>query len=33
MTNGTSGSHVLSEVAPRIAAAYKWDSQDKPIPR
>jgi CubicO group peptidase (beta-lactamase class C family) len=33
MTNSDSGSAVVSEIEARVAAAYGWDSLDKPIPR
>jgi CubicO group peptidase (beta-lactamase class C family) len=33
MTNGDNGSQLISELEARIAAAYNWDSLDKPIPR
>jgi CubicO group peptidase (beta-lactamase class C family) len=33
MTNADSGGALLGEVRNRVAAAYGWDSLDKPIPR
>ena len=33
MTNSDSGGRVNAEVEARIAAAYNWDSLDKPVPR
>jgi hypothetical protein len=33
MTNADSGSAVASEIEARVAAAYGWDSLDKPVPR
>ena len=33
MTNGDAGGRLIAEVEARIAAAYGWDSLDKPIPR
>ena len=33
MTNGDAGGIVIREIQSRIAAAYDWDSLDKPIPR
>ena len=33
MTNGDAGSQLVSEIEGRVAAAYNWDSLDKPIPR
>ncbi len=33
MTNGDAGGIVIREIEGRIAAAYDWDSLDKPIPR
>jgi CubicO group peptidase (beta-lactamase class C family) len=33
MTNGDAGGIVIREIQARIAAAYDWDSLDKPIPR
>ena len=33
MTNSDSGSPVVNEIEARVAAAYGWDSLDKPIPR
>jgi len=33
MTNADSGSRLLDEVVARVAAAYKWDALDKPLPR
>jgi CubicO group peptidase (beta-lactamase class C family) len=33
MTNGDSGRAVINEVRARVAAAYGWDSLDKPVPR
>jgi len=33
MTNADSGGAVIQEVIARVAAAYKWDSLDKPLPR
>jgi len=31
MTNGDLGGRVIEEVEARIAAAYNWDSLDKPV--
>ncbi len=33
MTNADSGGRLLGEVVARVAAAYKWDTLDKPLPR
>ena len=33
MTNSDSGGRLIAEVEARIAAAYNWDSLDKPVPR
>ena len=33
MTNGDNGGQVISEIESRVAAAYGWDTLDKPIPR
>ena len=33
MTNGDAGGIVIREIEGRIAAAYDWDTLDKPIPR
>jgi len=33
LTNGDSGSSLISEVEARVAAAYGWDSLDKPLRR
>jgi CubicO group peptidase (beta-lactamase class C family) len=33
MTNSDSGGAMLGEIEARVAAAYGWDSLDKPIPR
>lgn len=33
MTNGENGRAVIDEIEARVAAAYDWDSLDKPIPR
>ena len=33
MTNSDSGGAVLNEIETRVAAAYSWDSLDKPVPR
>ncbi len=33
MTNGDNGGAVIKEIEDRVAAAYGWDSLDKPIPR
>jgi CubicO group peptidase (beta-lactamase class C family) len=33
MTNGDNGGQVIGELRSRVAAAYGWDSLDKPVPR
>jgi CubicO group peptidase (beta-lactamase class C family) len=33
MTNADSGGAVVNEIRNRVAAAYSWDSLDKPVPR
>jgi CubicO group peptidase (beta-lactamase class C family) len=33
MTNADSGGRLLGEVVARVAAAYKWDTLDQPLPR
>jgi CubicO group peptidase (beta-lactamase class C family) len=33
LTNGDNGSAVIAEIEARVAAAYGWDSLDKPLPR
>ena len=33
MTNGENGLPVLDEIEARVAAAYDWDSLDKPVLR
>jgi CubicO group peptidase (beta-lactamase class C family) len=33
MTNGDNGGPVIAEIEARVAAAYGWDTLDKPIPR
>jgi hypothetical protein len=33
MTNADSGGVVVNEIWNRVAAAYNWDSLDKPVPR
>ena len=33
LTNGDSGSPAISEIEARVAAAYNWDSVDKPLLR
>jgi CubicO group peptidase (beta-lactamase class C family) len=33
MTNGDNGAQVIAEIRSRVAAAYAWDSLDKPVPR
>ena len=33
LTNGDNGSAVIAEIEARVAAAYNWDSLDKPLLR
>jgi CubicO group peptidase (beta-lactamase class C family) len=33
MTNGDRGHQLIAEIEARVAAAYGWDSLDKPVPR
>jgi CubicO group peptidase (beta-lactamase class C family) len=33
LTNSDSGTSVITEIEARVAAAYGWDSLDKPLPR
>jgi hypothetical protein len=33
MTNADSGGQIVQEIVGRVAAAYKWDTLDKPLPR
>jgi CubicO group peptidase (beta-lactamase class C family) len=33
MTNGDNGGPLMREIGARVAAAFKWDSIDKPVPR
>ena len=33
MTNSNSGGAILRDIVERVAAAYEWDSRDKPVPR
>lgn len=33
MTNGDAGGGVIAEIEARVAAAYAWDSLDKPLLR
>jgi hypothetical protein len=33
MTNGDAGGRIIGEIEARVAAAYGWDTLEKPIPR
>jgi hypothetical protein len=33
MTNSNSGGTILYDIVERVAAAYGWDVNDKPVPR
>jgi hypothetical protein len=33
MTNGDGGGFLIREIENRVAAAYQWDSLDKPLRR
>ena len=33
MTNSDSGGRIVAELQQRVAAAYKWDTLDKPLRR